>query len=112
MLDRLDDPTPFYPDEQFRSRVERRARTIRFRRRLLTTSMVSVIVIAGLAVSALAYVARRDAALERIPIATQPSTDGATNLLVVGSNDLPTTGTDHLADEVAILRFETDGSVR
>lgn len=112
MLDRLDDPTPFYPGDQFRSGVERRARKIRFRRRVLTTSMVSVIVIAGLAVSALAYVARRDAALERIPIATQPSTDGATNLLVVGSNDLPTTGTDHLADEVAILRFETDGSVR
>lgn len=112
MLDRLDDPTPFYPDEQFRSGVERRARRIRLRRRVLTTSVISVIVIAGLAVSALAYVVRRDASIDRIPITMQPSTDGATNLLVVGSNDLPTKGTDHLADEMAILRFETDGSVR
>lgn len=112
MLDRLDDPTPFIPDETFRARVDRRARRLRFRRRVLTTSLVSIVLIAGLAVSALAYVVRRDASIERIPITMQPSTDGATNLLVVGSNDLPTKGPDHLADQVAILRFETDGSVR
>ena len=112
MLDRLDDPTPFVPDEQFRSGVDRRARKLKFRRRMLTTSLVSVVLIAGLAVGALAYVVRRDAAIERIPITMQPSTDGATNLLVVGSNDLPTKGADHLADEVAILRFEKDGTVR
>ena len=81
MLDRLDDPTPFIPDEQFRSGVDRRARKLKFRRRMLTTSLVSVVLIAGLAVSALAYVVRRDAAIDRIPITMQPSTDGATNLL-------------------------------
>jgi len=112
MLERLDDPTPFVPDESFRASVDRRARRLRLQRRLVITSLASVIVIAGLAVSALAYVARRDAAIDRLPITMQPSTDGATNLLVVGSNDLPTTGTDHLADEVAILRFEKDGTVR
>ena len=112
MLDRLDDPMPFVPDEQFRAGVDRRARKLRFRRRVLTTSLASVVVIAGLTLSAVAYVVRRDAAIDRIPITMQPSTDGATNLLVVGSNDLPTQGVDHLADEVAVLRFETDGSVR
>ena len=112
MLDRLDDPTPFVPDENFRSAVEVRARRLRLRRRVMTASLVSVIVIAGLAVSALAYVVRRDAAIDRLPITMQPSTDGATNVLVVGSNDLPTTGVDHLADQVAVLRFEKDGTVR
>lgn len=111
MLDRLDDPTPFVPDERFRQAVAQRGRQLRRRRRALTTSMASVLVLVGLAFSAFVYVARRDAAIDRIPVTMTPSTDGAINVLVVGSDVLPTAGPAS-ADMVGIVRFETDGSVR
>lgn len=111
MLDRLDDPTPFIPDEKFRREVQRRARSLRRRRRIAMSTASVLVVVVGIVFTGFLYVQRRDAAIDRVHVTTQPSTDGATNLLVVGSDQLPASGPAR-ADTLAIVRFEADGSVR
>jgi LCP family protein required for cell wall assembly len=106
MLDHLDDPIPYIPDGDLRARVDARSRQLRRRHRLLRT--LSVIGLVGLiAAGGSLYVARRDAAIDRIDVSTQPSSDGATNILVVG----PDPARDH-ADSISIVRIEPNGAVR
>jgi LCP family protein required for cell wall assembly len=57
------------------------------------------------------YVERRDAAIDRVDVVTEPSLDGATNVLLVGTD----AGPDRegvRADTIAVVRVEPDGAVR
>jgi LCP family protein required for cell wall assembly len=106
MLDHLDDPELFAPPPDFRRDVERRGRELRARHRL-TRAALAIAVVVALAGTGLLYVARRDAAIDRVNVATQPSTDGATNVLLVGEAD-----EGSRADTIMILRFEPDGAIK
>lgn len=110
MLDRLDDAQPFRPDERFRRAVERRARHLRRRRRAAASTLALTVLAGGVGAGAL-YVDRRDAAIDRIEVITQPSTDEATNVLLVGSDERADDAPGR-ADSVTVIRFEPDGSVR
>lgn len=103
MLDHLDDPQPFVPDEHFHVRVARRGARLRWRHRLARGSAgaLAAVVLVG---SGFLYVERRDDAIDRVEIATQPSADGAVNLLLVGV-DQP----NGRADTIILVRFADDG---
>lgn len=110
MLDHLADPEPFDPSPGFRPGIERRARLLRTRRRLIS-SATALAVVAGFVGSGLAYVERRDAAIDRIEVSASPSSDEATNVLVVGADAAPAVEGAR-ADTILIVRFEPDRSVR
>ncbi len=110
MFEHLDDSEPFTPDhELLRTVVERGRRQRRWRR--LGGSALSVVALAGVLGAGLLYVERRDAAIDRDEIATTPSVDGATNVLLVGSDeDNGLSG--GRADTMAVVRVDADGAVR
>jgi LCP family protein required for cell wall assembly len=116
MLDHLDDPGSFTPGDEFRQGVQRRGRHLR-RRHRVTVSAAALLVVAVLAGTGFTYVDRRDAAIDRVRIATQPSTDGttheATNVLLVGADEAPGDTEDRSvrADTMVVVRFEADGSI-
>ena len=83
MLEHLDDTHPYHPDESFRQRVDRRGKQLRRRRRSAATAAVGLLVLGGVGLGGAAYIDRRDAAIDRSDVSTQPSTDGATNVLVL-----------------------------
>lgn len=116
MLEHLDDSETFQPNADFRSSMDRRARQLQRRSRLARMG-VGLALIAGLLGSAVGYVDRRDAAIDRIDVTTQPSTDGAVNILLVGSDRRDVVGEQAgamgaRADTIMVLRLEPDGSVR
>lgn len=106
MLSHLDDPVRFTPDDQFRKRVQDRARRLRARQRLIRVAAV-VALLAVVAAGGSLYVLHRDAAIDRVEVSTQPSTDGAANVLIVGP-DVSSAN----ADSITILRIEASGQVR
>jgi LCP family protein required for cell wall assembly len=107
MFERFDDPAAFRPDAEFRSGVHRRAGTLRRRRRVLTAGAASLAVVALVGGAGL-YVDRRDDAIDRIEVTTEPSTDGATNVLLIGT-DSPF-AEEARADSIAVLRFDDSGT--
>lgn len=113
MFQHLDDPAPFQPDDDFRRAVLTGGRRRRRHRRLLTTmaSLTVLVTVAG--AGGLLYVERRDAAIDRVDVATEQSVDGALNILVVGSDRRPegmdpeVTGVR--SDTLAVVRVAPDG---
>jgi LCP family protein required for cell wall assembly len=112
MFEHLDDPVPFHPDGDLRRAVVARGRRRRLARRAtaLATGMALMVVTVG-AAGAL-YVTRRDAAIDRVDVATEESLDGATNVLVVGTDPLWEGVEGVMADTIVVVRVEPDGSVR
>lgn len=106
MLDHLDDPQPFVPSDRFRQDVLRRGARLRWRHRLVRSS-VSALAVVGLLGGGVLYVERRDAAIDRVEITTQPSTDGAVNLLLVGVDAV-----GGRTDTIIVVRFDETGTVR
>src|SRR4051794_17166086 len=100
MYSHLDDER-FVPSPTLRRAVDRRARQLKRHRRMTASSLVLLVVISAGAL----YAARRDAAISRVDVTTTPSTDGATNVLLVGDEG-------GRADTIIILRLERDGSMR
>lgn len=115
MYDHLDDPEPFRPSVAFRDGVVRRGRRLQRRRRLTTGAAAALVGVVGLAAGGLAYVDRRDDAIERIDVVGEPSVDDAVNILVVGSDARPA-GVDPdvtgaRSDTMAVVRLRPDGTV-
>lgn len=110
MLDHLDDPEPFIPNPALRRRVGQRGNQLRRRHRWMRAAL-AVAAVVTLAGSGVLYVERRDAAIDRVDIAHQPSVDGAVNVLLVGSDAQPGVP-GRRADTIAVLRLQPDGSVR
>lgn len=110
MFERLDDPEPYRPSPALRDAVAARGRRLR-RRRRVATGLAGVLVVAGLAGGGGAlYVQRRDAAIDRIDVTTDPSVGSATNVLLVGTDDRP--GLDGVrADTIVLVRVRADGGV-
>lgn len=106
MLDHLDDPEPFLPDDRFRQEVLRRGGRLRWRHRVARGS-VGVLAVVGLLGTGLLYVERRDAAIDRVEITTQPSVDGAVNVLLVGVDE-----PNGRTDTIIVVRFDDSGTVR
>lgn len=117
MFQHLDDPVGFQPDEQFRRGVTRRGRRLQLRRRAVAsvTGLALTVGVAGVAGGL--YVERRDAAIDRIDVETAPSLDGATNILLIGSDTRSpgSEGADEVAgsraDTILVVRVSLDGSV-
>jgi LCP family protein required for cell wall assembly len=107
MFERFDDPETFRPDTAFRTAVHRRGGALRRRRRFLAAGASSLAVVALVGGAGL-YVDRRDDAIDRIEVSTEPSTDGATNVLLIGA-DSPFAEAAR-ADSIAILRFDDTGA--
>jgi LCP family protein required for cell wall assembly len=111
MFEHLDDPAGFTPDAGLREAAMARGRRLRFVRRLAAVGAAVTLVLATVGVAGGLYVARRDAAIDRVDVATEPSLDGATNVLLVGSDGRP--GVEGVrADAIAVLRIEPDGAMR
>jgi LCP family protein required for cell wall assembly len=110
MFEHLDDPAPYRPAPGLRDAVAHRGRRLR-RRRRLATGLAGALMVAGLAGGGGAlYVQRRDAAIDRIDVTTDPSVGSATNVLVVGTDDRP--GLDGVrADTIVLVRVRADGGV-
>jgi LCP family protein required for cell wall assembly len=91
-----------------------RGRRRRRWQRLGLSGAAAVVVLAGVAGAGALAVDRRDAAIDRTEITSTPSVDGATNVLVVGSDrdddGAGVTGTR--ADTMAVVRLDVDGSIR
>jgi LCP family protein required for cell wall assembly len=92
--------------------VERSGRRLRRRRRLARaaagTASALLVAVAGAAL----YVERRDAAIDRVDVATPPpAADGAVNVLLLGV-DPPVDGGQRRADAIVVLRLEADGEAR
>jgi polyisoprenyl-teichoic acid--peptidoglycan teichoic acid transferase len=118
MFEHLDDSPPFVPDDDFRRGVFRRGRQLRLRRRLAAAVTGLAVTVAGLGVAGALYVERRDAAIDRVVVQEQPSIDGATNILLVGTDSrigFEEPGSDEVtgrrSDTMVIVRLQTDGSV-
>jgi LCP family protein required for cell wall assembly len=111
MLDHLDDPVPFIPSAELSAAVASRGRRLRRRRRAVGVSVSALVLLGGVTVAGALYVERRDAAIDRVDISTQPSTDGATNVLLAGL-DGRSGEPRHHADTMVVVRFDTDGRVR
>lgn len=117
MFERFDDhegPDGFVPDDRFRAGVDARATRLRRRRHIGRAGAgVAAVIVAGVGVAGL-YVDRRDEAIDRVDVVTQPSADGAVNILLIGSD--ARTGEDPAAvggtraDTIAVLRLDDDGN--
>lgn len=82
MLEHLDDPVGWTPD---REAVVARGRRLRRRRRVLSAGLGTVLSVVAVAAAGVLYVDRRDAAIERVEVATPaPPLDGAVNVLFAG----------------------------
>jgi LCP family protein required for cell wall assembly len=101
MYSHLDDADQFMPTAQFRTAVHQRARRLRSGRRALSGFLVLLVVIGTGAL----YVARRNAAITRIDVTTTPSSDGATNVLLVGDEE-------GRADTLVVVRIDPAGAAR
>lgn len=111
MFEHLDDPAPFQADPQLRQAVVARGRRHRLVRRVTATVAGLSLLLATVGAAGALYVARRDAAIDRIDVATEPSLDGAVNVLLVGTDARP--GLDGVrADTIVVLRVEANGAVR
>jgi LCP family protein required for cell wall assembly len=111
MFEHLDDPAGFTPDAGLREAAVARGRRLRSLRRLAAVGAGVTLLLATVGVAGGLYVARRDAAIDRVDVATEPSPDGATNVLLVGTDGRP--GVEGArADAIAVLRIEPDGSMR
>jgi len=106
MFEHLDDPVPFRTDARFRRAVTARGRRLRLRRRLTTTLGGLVLLLGTVGATGALYVERRDAAIDRIDVATAPSTDGAMNILLVGADQ-----TGAHPDSIVVVRLAPDGSI-
>lgn len=117
MFRHLDDPVPFRPDDRFRSGAMRRGRQMRRHRRLAGPFggvALSLVLLGG---AGALYVERRDAAIDRTEVMTADSTDGAINILVVGSDVRSGRFEDPdvesaRADNIVLVRLQPDGLVR
>jgi LCP family protein required for cell wall assembly len=111
MFEHLDDPVPFEADAQLRQAVVARGRRHRLVRRMTATVAGLSLLLTTVGAAGALYVARRDAAIDRIDVATEPSLDGAVNVLLVGIDARPTLEGAR-ADTIMVLRVEPDGAVR
>ena len=103
MFERFDDPAAFRPDAEFRAGVHRRAGALRRRRRVLAAG--GDVAGRGRAVGGAGlYVDRRDDAIDRIEVTTEPSTDGATNVLLIGTDGPLAEGAARRLDRHPALR--------
>lgn len=113
MFERLDDDEAFVPDDRFRAGVLARAAGIRRRRAVRFGTGVAAVVVAAVGGAGL-YVDRRDAAIDRVEVSTQPSADGAVNILLIGSDarlgEAPEAGAGTRADTIAVLRLDGAGT--
>jgi LCP family protein required for cell wall assembly len=107
MFERFDDDVAFRPDAAFRDAVVGRGQRLRRRRRTLA-GLSSLAVVVGLLGGTALYVDRRDQAIDRIDVSTEPSTDGAVNVLLVGTDGPIADGAR--ADSIAVLRLDDTGS--
>lgn len=105
MFDELDDPTGFRPDDRFRAGVAQRTRQLRHRRRGRRLAGASAALVVAAVLAAGLVVLRRDAAIDRVDVVTNPSTDGAVNVLLLGSDG------GGLGDTAIIVRFDEDGGL-
>jgi LCP family protein required for cell wall assembly len=109
MFERFDDPAGFTPGPGFRDGVRRRADALRRRRRRLVTGVSAAVVAVGLVGAGALYVDRRDEAIDREELSTQPvPADGAVNVLLVGTDGPMAEGAR--ADSIAVLRLDDAGS--
>jgi LCP family protein required for cell wall assembly len=106
MFEHLDDPVPFRTDARVRRAVTARGRQLRLRRRLATTLGGLGLLLGTIGATGALYVERRDAAIDRIDVATAPSTDGAMNILLVGADQ-----TAAHPDSIVVVRLSPDGSI-
>lgn len=111
MFEHLDDPTPYRPGRDLRRRVVARGRRIRWRRRLAATAGATTLALGTVSVGLVAYVERRDDAIDRADIAMAPSLDDAVNVLLIGTDARPGAEDGARADTIAILRVASDGSL-
>jgi LCP family protein required for cell wall assembly len=103
----LDDPIPYSAPPGLLDTVRGRGdRMLRRARQVRAIGGAALLVLMVGAVGTLAVV-RRDAAIDRVHVIADPSTDGAINVLVVGS-DRPL---GSHADSMTVVRFRPDGSV-
>lgn len=115
MFEHLDDPEPFVASESLRTSVVAAGGRIRRRRRTRLVGGGAVACAVALVAGGWAYVERRDAAIDRVDVATQPSVDGAVNVLLVGLDvpEVPADGVGARADSLAVVRLGAgvDGGV-
>jgi len=118
MFEHLDDSHSFVPDDDFRHGVFRRGRQLRLRRRIAAITTGLAVTLAGVGIAGVLYVDRRDAAIDRIDVVEEPSLDGATNILLVGTDGRAGFEEDgaedvigNRSDTIVIVRLQTDGSV-
>ena len=86
MFEHLDDPQPFAADEGLRASVAAIGGRMRRRRRRLVAGGGAAVGVVAVVAAGWAYVDRRDAAIDRVDVATQPSVDGAVNILLLGDD--------------------------
>jgi LCP family protein required for cell wall assembly len=114
VFEHLDDPQPFVASEGLRTAaVAAGGRLRRGRRRRLVGGGAAALVVVVLA-GTWAYVDRRDAAIDRVEVATRPSSDGAVNILLLGDDgDLAgETGIEGSRVDTAVLLRIDDVGVR
>jgi LCP family protein required for cell wall assembly len=108
MFSDLDDPRVFEPGPDLLARVKAQGRVARRRRTMWRTlggvSGALILVVASLGL----YAARRDAAIDRVELTTAPSTDGAVNVLLLGTGG---PSNPPAADSITVLRLRPNGSV-
>jgi LCP family protein required for cell wall assembly len=109
MFERFDDPAGFRPGPALRDGVRRRGEVLRRRRRrLVAGTSAAFVAVAAIGAGAL-YVDRRDEAIDREDLSTQPvPADGAVNVLLVGTDGPVAEGAR--ADSIAVLRLDDAGS--
>jgi LCP family protein required for cell wall assembly len=115
VFEHLDDPQPFAASEGLRAAVVTAGGRLRRRRRRRLVGSGAVAVVAAVVAGGWAYVDRRDAAIDRVEVATQPSVDGAVNILLLGDDgDLAATSREVVGSRVdaAVLVRIDDGEVR
>jgi LCP family protein required for cell wall assembly len=118
MFEHLDDPQPFHADDDFRRGVFRRGERLRLRRRIAAVATGLAVTVVGVGAAGALYVDRRDAAIDRVEVESPSSVDGATNILLVGTDARPADGspadatvTGSRSDTMVIVRLQADGSV-
>ena len=111
MFEHLDDPAPFRPGPDLRRRAVARGRRLRLRRRLAATAGATTLALGMVTLAGVAYVDRRDDAIDRVDIATAPSLDGAVNVLLVGTDGRAGSGDGARTDTMAVVRVAPDGTV-
>lgn len=114
MFEHLDDPQPFVASDGLRASVVAAGGRMRRRRRRRVLGGGAVACAVAVAAAGWAYVDRRDAAIDRVEVATQPSVDGAVNILLLGDDgDLAAASpevTGSRIDTAVVLRLDDTGA--